>query len=496
MKIFGKDIDLNILLPCFLLIIASGGLFFYAFKNKQGSKTSFTFDVFPKIPSRALLEEMQSPPPESLDDLKSDEEQGPFELTLKIQKGDTLMSVLSDARIDKNDAHEVSSLLQKHFKAKDLKPHHEIYLTYAYDEKESSKKHIESLYFRPNINTEFRIHIDENDQFVFEKSFIKLNKVTHLAEGHIRNSLYIDAGKEGVPVKILHQMIQAFSYDIDFQRSFQPGDAFSLLYTMNADEEGLREEPGELLYASLSLKGKILPLYHFKSAGGMNYYTLKGEGVKKGLLRTPIDGARISSRFGRRKHPILGYTKDHKGIDFAAPTGTPIMASGDGVVVQVGPYSTYGNYIKIRHNNELSTAYAHLSRFAKGLRVHRPIKQGQVIGYVGTTGNSTGPHLHYELIRHNVQVDPATVTMMPTSRLEGKDLESFRQYVKSIDQQLRVLAEENRQAEKAPRETVSCETVETTEAVPQNENPQENLSAADPSKEPADFPKKAFEKQD
>jgi murein DD-endopeptidase MepM/ murein hydrolase activator NlpD len=366
-----------------------------------------------------------------------EEDKGPYDLTLRIEKGDTLMSVLIDAQINKKQAHAIIDLLKKHFDPTNLKPHHEIYLTYIEDEKEPGQRFIESLYFRPTIDKEFWISTDNNGHFSLEKNDIKLNKITRQAHGIIQDSLYLDAGKEGVPTKILHQMIQAFSYDVDFQRSFQPGDEFGLLYEMKADEDGMREEPGQLLYATLSLKGKKLHLYNFKAKEGeARFYNQYGESVKKGLLRTPVDGARISSRFCKnRRHPILGYTRAHKGIDFAAPLGTPIMASGDGVLAQVGPYASYGNYIRIKHNREFSTAYAHLSRFAKGIRAGKPVKQGQIIGYVGSTGSSTGPHLHYEVIRHNIQIDPASVKMLPAAKLGGKELQAFKTEKARIDQQ-------------------------------------------------------------
>ncbi|MGI4850944.1 MAG: peptidoglycan DD-metalloendopeptidase family protein [Janthinobacterium lividum] len=359
-----------------------------------------------------------------------------YEITLKIQKGDTLLSLLTGAKIDKNEAHEIIDILKKHFNPKDLKLHHEIYVTFVPDETHPAKKVFESLYFRPSIDKEFWINRTSDKKLLFEKHDVKLNRVIRETRGLIKDSLYSDARKEGVPVKILHKMIQAYGYDVDFQRSFQPGDSYGLLYDMRADEKGLKEEPGELLYATLTLKNKKLHLYFFKNKGESGeFYNQHGESIKKGLLRTPIDGARISSGFGNRKHPILGYTKAHKGIDFAAPIGTPIMASGDGTVVQVGPYANYGNYIKIKHNGEFSTAYAHLSRIVKGLNVGKSVKQGQIIGYVGMTGATTGPHLHYELIRGQVQINPASVKMVPAGKLGGKDLQAFKNLKNLVDQQ-------------------------------------------------------------
>ena len=398
------------------------------------------YDFFTHCPQPLLKSEL-SVQKEALlkGDEKEAEDQGPYDVTLKISKGDTLMSVLVTAGIDKPQAHALIELLKKHFDPATLKPHHEIYLTYMKDKKDPSQKNVESLYFRPAMDVEFWISSTDQGEFVFEKHDIKLDKVFREARGKISTSLYADAGREGVPTKILHQMLQAFSYDVDFQRDFHPEDEFGLLYEMNADEDGVREEPGELLYAFIFLKkkNKMIPLYSFTlKNGSRSFYTQHGESVKKGLLRTPIDGARISSPFSKnRRHPILGYTRAHKGVDFAAPQGTPIMASGDGMVVQVGPYASYGNYILLRHTTEFSTAYAHLSRFAKGLRAGKAVKQGQIIGYVGSTGSSTGPHLHYEVLRHNVQINPATVKMMPAAKLGGAELQAFKKVKDTIDKQ-------------------------------------------------------------
>ena len=404
---------------------------FYPFFSQQKNQEEENNSSFVIIPEADISSEK-----EDEDSATTQEDKNLYEVTLKIQKGDTLMSLLTEAGVDKKNAFDIIELLKKHFSPKDLKLHHEIYVTFVPDDKNISEKVFESLYFRPSIDKEFWIRLSPDKKFIFEKHDVKLNRVTREARGVIKDSLYSDARKEGVPVKILHKMMQAYYFDVDFQRSFQPGDTYGLLYDMRADEEGLKEEPGELLYATLTLKNKKLHLYHFKGKGNSGeFYNQYGESVKKGLLRTPIDGARISSGFGNRKHPILGYTKVHKGIDFAAPIGTPIMASGDGKVTQVGPYANYGNYVKIKHNGEFSTAYAHLSRFVKGLTVGKEVKQGQIIGYVGATGATTGPHLHYELIRGQVQINPASVKMMPAGKLGGKDLQAFKNFKNLIDRQ-------------------------------------------------------------
>jgi murein DD-endopeptidase MepM/ murein hydrolase activator NlpD len=187
---------------------------------------------------------------------------------------------------------------------------------------------------------------------------------------------------------------------------------------------------------------RIVEAFRFKTRDGqVQYYDRQGRSLRKSLLKTPVDGARLSSRFGNRRHPVLGYTRMHKGVDFAAPTGTPIYAAGDGVVVMAGPYSAYGNYVRIRHTREFETAYGHMSRIATGIRSGVRVRQGQVIGYVGSTGMSTGPHLHYEVLQAGRQVNPLRVTVTVAEQLEGRDLEAFRQRVADIDGLRRRLGE-------------------------------------------------------
>ena len=239
-------------------------------------------------------------------------------------------------------------------------------------------------------------------------------------------SLYADALRSGASPKMVYDMIRALSFDVDFQRDIHTGDTYTMIYDTFRDEETGLERAGELSYAELTTQGKTNKVYRFQPKGGVpGYYTEAGEAVRKALLRTPVDGARISGTFGmRKKHPVLGYTKMHKGIDFAAPTGTPIMAAGDGVVEKAGRFSSYGNYILLRHNGSTKTAYAHLSKYA--VKKGDKVRQGQVIGYVGATGRATGPHLHFELLQNGVHVNPRKVTQMPGTKLTGNNIKAFK----------------------------------------------------------------------
>ena len=253
--------------------------------------------------------------------------------------------------------------------------------------------------------------------------------------------MFIDAIKLKIPPEIIMSLIEMYAFDIDFQRDIKQGDQFMIVFEMYKDNKDKNKmkfveyysnksnknekdyKTGKIIYSSVLLNNKDnLEFFYLKKLN--DYFDSKGRSLKKGLMRTPINGARLSSNFGYRRHPVLGYSKLHKGIDFAAPKGTPIFAAGNGTVVFCGNKSTYGNYVKIRHNETYSTAYAHLSKFAK-IKTGASVKQGDVIGYVGTTGRSTGNHLHYEIIKNGIQVNPISIRTKPSQTLKDKDLIEF-----------------------------------------------------------------------
>lgn len=256
------------------------------------------------------------------------------------------------------------------------------------------------------------------------------------AAGEIRQSIYETAVAQGAGDQQVVDFAEIFSYDVDFQREIWPGDEFEILYEAVNDERGDRIRNGAVLFASL--KGQTIKekqFYRFTPSddGVTDYFDESGQSAKKFLMRTPINGARLSSGFGNRRHPILGYTKLHKGTDFAAPRGTPIYAAGNGVIERSDRYGSYGNYIRIRHANGYKTAYAHLNGFAKGVRAGRRVKQGEVIGYVGTTGRSTGPHLHYEVYVNDKPVNAMSLKLPRGRKLEGDQLAAFEQERARID---------------------------------------------------------------
>ena len=238
--------------------------------------------------------------------------------------------------------------------------------------------------------------------------------------------MYSDGIKNNVPADILTKLIKLYSFDLDFQRDIRSNTKVSVSFESILVEDRKEVFFGDIIYSFIKINKNFLEYYKFKTDDGyIDYFNKKGENVKKSILKTPLDGARLSSGFGIRKHPILGYNKMHKGVDFAAPTGTPIYAGGNGIIEFAGYNGAYGKFIKIRHNNEYKTAYAHLSKFKKGISKGVRVNQGDIIGYVGSTGRSTGPHLHYEIIFQNKQINPLKLKLPSGKKLKDKELDRF-----------------------------------------------------------------------
>ncbi|MGH6619934.1 MAG: peptidoglycan DD-metalloendopeptidase family protein, partial [Alphaproteobacteria bacterium] len=258
----------------------------------------------------------------------------------------------------------------------------------------------------------------------------------------IKSSLY-EAGKEaGIPSAILNGLVNLYSFDVDFQRDVQPGDSFEIVYQRMTDEGGAAVIEGDVMIASMTLSGVKTTLFRFKTKSGyVDYFDEDGQSAQKSLLRTPTDASRISSGFGSRRHPILGYNRVHRGIDFAAPQGTPVYAAGDGLIEKAGWNGSYGKYIRIRHGGSFKTAYAHLRGFANGITEGARVKQRQVIGYIGSTGRSTGPHLHYEVIKDGEQVNPQTLRLAAGYRLKGEELTDFKKSIGTLTEQLAAFRE-------------------------------------------------------
>ena len=275
---------------------------------------------------------------------------------------------------------------------------------------------------------------DINNNY-FSQIYLRPSKLVNtLVKGEINSSLYISALKVGVPENTLLEMISLLGFSVDFQREIRKGDSFEIIFTKKIDVlKNMIIQTKPITFVSLNLSGKKLNFFNFKDKYGFpQYYDENGKSTKRTIMKTPINGARLSSGFGKRKHPILGYTKIHRGLDFAAPLGTPIFAAGDGIIEKVGWNGTYGRYIRIRHTGTYKTAYAHLSGFNKNVRIGKRVSQGKTIGYVGSSGRSTGPHLHYEVLRNNKQVNPMNIKLPAAKNIPKNDIMSFKKHIKKI----------------------------------------------------------------
>ena len=287
---------------------------------------------------------------------------------------------------------------------------------------------------------------DINNNYKSQVFLRPTRKEETLIRGVIKNNLYISALKSGIPEKTLLEMISLLGFSVDFQREIRSGDSFEVLFTKEIDIlSNLVIQTKPIKYVSMSLSGNKLNFFNYEDKFGFpQYYDENGKSSKRTIMKTPINGARLSSRYGNRKHPILGYTKMHRGIDFAAPSGTPVFAAGDGIIEKAGWNGSYGKYIRIRHTGTYKTAYAHLSGFHKSIRSGKRVSQGKIIGYVGTTGRSTGPHLHYEVIKNNVQVNPMKIRLPAGKNIPKGDINNYKNHVQKILNQKIALEKSNR----------------------------------------------------
>jgi len=359
-----------------------------------------------------------------------------FQRTVSVRRGDTLFGVLVGAGMDQGEAQDAVGALADVFSPKALKVGQQITLNFNNvidDDSGENGTKLVALSFEPSVTQDVTLKRSDSGDFVAKTVDKPLTQKNVRVGGTIDSSLFETAQEAGLPVAVVSDVIKTFSYDVDFQRDIHDGDAFDVYYERYEGQDGGFAKAGHMLYASLTLGGKKIPMYYFERDGDGEYYSPSGESVRKSLLRTPIDGAKITSGFGMRMHPLLGYTRMHKGVDFGAPTGTPIYAAGNGTIVDIGLRNGYGNYIRVKHNDTYSTAYAHISRFASGMHKGDHVKQGEVIAYVGATGEATGPHLHYEVLINNQQVNPATVKVAGGDKLTGKDLTAFKAQMNKID---------------------------------------------------------------
>ena len=355
---------------------------------------------------------------------------------LVVGRGETLTARLVMAGISRTEILATLEVLRPHINPRKIRDGQEVAVLFSTD---GTQERYAGLEIHDGFNV---ITISRNPSNSFQASLktITPEKRRFAMRGSVHDSLYDSGVKLGIPSSVLSTIIKTYSYNIDFQRDVKEGDRFEVLYEQLADADGHTSGEATLIYAALQVDGKIVPIYRVATSGSSyEYFDAKGESIRKGLLRTPVEGARITSGFGMRFHPIMGYNRMHKGIDFGVPHGTPIYAAGAGIIEDAERKNGYGMYIKIRHNNRISTAYAHMSRFGRGITRGMRVAQGDVIGYAGSTGESTGPHLHYEVMVENQQVNPLNVDVPTGSALGGKQLASFQEWRNKVHTQFEQL---------------------------------------------------------
>ncbi len=339
----------------------------------------------------------------------------------KIDSGETFDKILESYSIDKEEIIKIKKSLQKKINLNKLKPKQII----QFNLDKTNNKITEFTYQISNTQKIFLKRNIQKDTFEQEIILIKLNKKIIYKENIILQSLYKSATDQNIPANVIVEFARIYGFQVDFQRDVRKKDKFQIMYEIYLNEKNEFIESGEILYANLKLSGQDNSLYYFDKEGSEGHYDKNGKSVKKALMKTPINGARLSSPFGMRKHPIDGFNKMHRGTDFAAPMGTPIMASGDGVIKKAGWCGGGGNCVKIKHNSTYQTVYAHMSKFARGIKNGVRVKQGQIIGYVGSTGKSTGPHLHYEVIVNGKKVNSQKLKLPSGKILKGNDRKTF-----------------------------------------------------------------------
>jgi len=357
------------------------------------------------------------------------------EVSYVIKNNDTIEKILKNYNIKSIDIKKISTKLKE-------KKLSNIYsgrkLSLIYKKLEDSSNTVINLIYPVNNTSSIEIRSAQNN-FLVKENVLQLYKKEVVARNVIKNNLYSSAVNAGVEPNIIIEFARIYGFEVDFQRDIRKGDWFEILYERFEDDNNKVRDTGKIIYASMFVNGEEINLYNFKDNGEEEYYDIKGKSITKSLMKTPINGARLSSSFGNRKHPILGYNKLHTGTDFAAPSGTPIMASGTGTVTRARWCGGGGNCVKIKHNSTYETIYAHMKNFAKGIKEGRKVRQGQIIGYVGSTGMSTGPHLHYEVVVNGKKVNSQKLKLPSGKILKGESREKFELGRIKIDLRLSAL---------------------------------------------------------
>jgi len=343
------------------------------------------------------------------------------EINYVIKNNDTVEKILKQHKIRNYDIREISIQLKKR-KLGNIYAGRKLSLILK--KLEDGANTIVNLVYPINNTTSVEIRKSQNN-FEVKENILQLYKKEVVVKNIIKNNLYSSAIESGIEPNIIVEFARIFGFEVDFQRDIRQGDWFEILYEKFEDDNNKVRDTGKIIYASMYVNGEEINLYNFKFNNVEDFYDIKGKSITKSLMKTPINGARLSSSFGMRKHPILGYNKMHRGTDFAAPSGTPILASGSGTITRARWCGGGGNCVKIKHNSTYETIYAHMKAFAKGIKEGRKVKQGQIIGYVGSTGLSTGPHLHYEVLVNGKKVNSQRLKLPSGKILAGEERNQF-----------------------------------------------------------------------
>lgn len=356
---------------------------------------------------------------------------------LIVEKGDHFIGILQKLGMEYNEASQAAAALKKvGYDVRSLQAGQKINITKTVDMPFGELLSVDKIVIEPSASVKYIVTRNEDEKYVAEAEQQELKDENKTIGGTIRNSLAATMRNAGVPQSVVSNFTNIFTYKVNFRSDIKAGDTFKVMYDRKMAPDGRVVKNGNILYAELNLgKRNKIALYRYKDASGnVDYYDENGMALKRALVRKPLEfsSARISSHFGWRRHPILKQRILHSGVDYAAPMGSRIYASGDGVVQRAQWVGGYGRYVVIRHNSEYSTGYAHMSGFARGIKPGVRVKQGQVIGYVGSTGRSTGPHLHFEIVKNGKKVDPLKIKAATGANLAGNDLRKFKQEVKRI----------------------------------------------------------------
>ena len=423
------------------IVLAVGGLILSHRPRPEVAALPHTPPLkMPALPPAIVLADPEPPPPLTAADLKGFQLKPPepaaepeppgsdrYELTLRLERGDTVEKLLADIDVPEAERKQIVQVLQGLLKKKKLAVGEQIELMMQTLPDQPDVARVLSFSVRPQPEREYIIARKEDGTYDGEEKIYKVSPRIVRVEGERHGALEASGVKAGAPSPAMVEFIRALAYDVDFQRELKQGQKFTLLLEQFVTSDGRVTHPGRFVAGELRLLKRTVTVIRFRPQGGAEgFYSPQGENVVRSFLRTPMDASKITSRFGMREHPILGFSALHAGVDFAAPPGTPILAAGAGKVAMAGPNGGYGNYVKLQHTADVATAYAHMSRLGPGIKPGVVVRQGQVIGFVGSTGLSTGPHLHYEFHRAGRPVNPLAQKFAMRASVAGKDAPHFQ----------------------------------------------------------------------